>query len=437
MEWPRLRLEQLLLDARSGTWGSAPDESKSVYPVLRSTNIQDGKLIVDNPALRTLPENTVEKYLLVKGDILVTTSSGSSRLLGKNAIIEELPMNNGKYVFSNFTWRLRPAASYVIPKFLYYYLNSPTARTELERIQSTTSGLRNLNTKLYLAQQVPLPPLSEQRRIVEILDQAERIRRLRADADSKAERILPALFIKMFGDPAANPRRLPTIELGEVISEGPQNGLYKPASSYGKGTKILRIDGFYSGEVSNLDSLKRLKASPEEITKYGLEESDIVVNRVNSEEYLGKSAIIPALSEPVVFESNMMRFTVDTSQVLPEFVVAHLQTSFTRAEILSKAKRAINQASINQQDVRSLTILLPLLADQERFAIASSKIRALLARSESERVKLEILFDVLTHRAFCGTMTASWREARKKELLQEMEQQATALKKKNYCGVRQ
>ena len=284
--------------------------------------------------------------------------------------------------------------------------------------------------------EIPLPPLSEQRRIVEILDQADRLRRRRADADAKAERILPALFIKMFGDPRTNPRGLPIIDLGEVISEGPQNGLYKPASSYGKGTKILRIDGFYSGEVSNLDGLKRLKVAPEEIAKYGLEESDIVVNRVNSEEYLGKSAIIPALSEPVVFESNMMRFTVDTAQVLSGFVVAHLQTSFTKAEILSKAKRAINQASINQQDVRSLTILLPPLADQERFVIASSKIRTLLSRSESERVKLEMLFDALIHRAFSGNITASWREAHKKELLQEMERQATAIKK-NYRGIRQ
>ncbi len=145
MKWPIPRLRQLLLDARSGTWGSPPDESKPVYPVLRSTNIQDGKLVVDNPALRTLSENTVEKYFLMKGDILVTTSSGSSRLLGKNAIIENLPGNNDKYVFSNFTWRLRPVVSHVLPKFLYYYLNSPTARTELERIQSTTSGLRKLN----------------------------------------------------------------------------------------------------------------------------------------------------------------------------------------------------------------------------------------------------------------------------------------------------
>ena len=282
---------------------------------------------------------------------------------------------------------------------------------------------------------IPLPSLSEQRRIVEILDQADYLRRHRADADAKAERILPALFIKMFGDPRTNPRRLPIIELGEVISEGPQNGLYKPASNYGKGTKILRIDGFYSGEVSNLDGLKRLKVAPEEIAKYGLEESDIVVNRVNSEEYLGKSAIIPALSEPVVFESNMMRFTVNTAQVLSGFVVAHLQTSFTKAEILSKAKRAINQASINQQDVRGLTILLPPLADQERFVIASSKIRTLLSRSESERVKLEMLFDALIHRAFSGNITTSWREAHKKELLQEMEQQAKILGEENPRGI--
>ena len=125
MDWPWPRLKGLLLDARSGTWGSAPDGSKPVFPVLRSTNIQDGKLVVDNSALRTVSDKTAEKYLLAPGDILVTTSSGSPSLIGKNAIIEDLPGNNGKYLFSNFTYRLRPASSHVLPKFLYYYLNSP------------------------------------------------------------------------------------------------------------------------------------------------------------------------------------------------------------------------------------------------------------------------------------------------------------------------
>ncbi|MDE2888634.1 MAG: restriction endonuclease subunit S [Gemmatimonadota bacterium] len=297
---------------------------------------------------------------------------------------------------------------YVVPKISLdmrwtYFMLSHLQLNQL----ATTTGVPGLNRNDVYNLGIYLPPLAEQRRIVDILDQADRLRRLRDEADANAARILPALFIKMFGDPGNNPRKLPTVELATVVIKGPQNGLYKPASSYGGGTKILRIDGFYAGEVSNLDTLKRLKASPEEIAKYGLEKSDIVVNRVNSEEYLGKSAIIPALSEPVVFESNMMRFTVDTLQILPEFVVAHLQTSFTRAEMLSKAKRAINQPSINQQDVRSLTILLPSLADQKRFIIASNKVRTLVFRFETERVKLKRLFDVLIHRAVSGTLSGS------------------------------
>ena len=397
MEWPRVRLGDMLSLEYGKSLPAHARDPHGEFPVAGS-NGPDGKhtsAFVSSPGIAVGRKGSAGKVYWYENDFW--------------------PIDTTYYVVPKLSLDMR---------WTYYLLSL----LRLDRL-ATTTGVPGLNRNDAYSLEISLPPLSEQRRIVEILDQADRIRRLRADADAKAERILPALFIKMFGDPRTNPRRLPIIELGEVISEGPQNGLYKPASSYGKGTKILRIDGFYNGEVSNLDGLKRLKVAPEEIAKYGLKESDIVVNRVNSEEYLGKSAIIPALSEPVVFESNMMRFTVDTLQVLPGFVVAHLQTSFTKAEILSKAKRAINQASINQQDVRSLTILLPPLADQERFVIASSKIRTLLSRSESERVKLEMLFDALIHRAFSGNITASWREAHKKELLQEMERQAKAAAK--------
>ena len=261
--------------------------------------------------------------------------------------------------------------------------------------------------------EIPFPPLSEQRRIVEILDQADRLRRLRAEADAKAERILPALFIRMFGDPGTNPKRLPSVELGSIILGGPKNGLYKPGSSYGEGTQILRIDGFYGGKISGMDALKRIRASSGEIEKYGLQESDIVVNRVNSEEYLGKSAIIPALSEPLLFESNMMRLAVDKSQVLPEFVLAHLQTSFTKTEILSKAKRAINQASINQQDVKSLKIIRPSLEDQKRFVSASNRFQKTSDRYTEKRTMLENLFDFLLQRSFSGELTASCRKVQR------------------------
>ena len=75
-------------------------------------------------------------------------------------------------------------------------------------------------------------PPSEQRRIVEILDQADRVRRLRTEADAKADRILPALFIKMFDVPATNPMGWPVkrfdriceSRLGKMLDRKQQTG---------------------------------------------------------------------------------------------------------------------------------------------------------------------------------------------------------------------
>lgn len=76
---------------------------------------------------------------------------------------------------------------------------------------------------------IPLPPPSEQRRIVEILDQADALRKKRAEADKIADRILPALFYKMFGDPATNPKDLRKKKLGDLIKV--RSGAFLPAKS--------------------------------------------------------------------------------------------------------------------------------------------------------------------------------------------------------------
>ncbi len=237
MNWSTPPLKHLLLAAGSGTWGRPPKSSEPAYPVLRSTNIQDGRLQFDSTPLRSVSEKAASKYLLKLGDVLVTTSSGSPRLLGKNAIVEELPGRGGKFLFSNFTWRLRPDPKVLVPKYLYYYLNSPGARAELARIQSTTSGLRNLDTKLYLIQPVPVPTLPEQHRIVEILDRIGELRQLRTEADAKADRALPAALVRVLGNPA-NWQSDPCCEpLGKVAT--PVSGA----------TPSKRVEDFWQGSV--------------------------------------------------------------------------------------------------------------------------------------------------------------------------------------------
>ena len=157
--------------------------------------------------------------------------------------------------------------------------------------------------------QIPLPPMEEQRRIAAILDHADTLRAKRRQSLAKLDTLAQSLFSKCSGTLLRH-CSWPLVELGELISEGPQNGL-RPSSDYGEGTPIVRIDAFYDGELVDLGTLKRLRIPKDESDRYGLAENDIVINRVNSLQYLGKSAMIPALQEPTVFESNMMRFRLD------------------------------------------------------------------------------------------------------------------------------
>src|SRR5690606_16030117 len=181
--------------------------------------------------------------------------------------------------------------------------------------------VKNLNTDLVKSVTVPLPPINEQRRISSILDKANELRQKRQQAIEKLDQLLQATFIDMFGDPVSNPNNFEQIELDNFILVGPQNGLYKPSNMYGQGIPIVRIDGFKSGDIIDNKEFKRLSLEESDIEKYKLNKFDLVINRVNSPEYIGKTALIRNLEESTVFESNMMRFAVDPSKLDPYYLL--------------------------------------------------------------------------------------------------------------------
>ena len=284
-------------------------------------------------------------------------------------------------------------------RYLYRALETKVS----EMLRRTVGGAQpNINQGIVRELTIPLPPLPEQRRIAAILDQADTLRTQRRAALAQLDSLTQSLFLDMFGDPVINPKGWPRFKLGDLIATGPQNGLYKPSTDYGSGTPILRIDAFYDGAVTKLNSLKRVRVSPEEATLFGLACEDIVINRVNSIEYLGKSAIISTLTEPTVFESNMMRFSVQRNRVEPGFVVQFLQSPYIKAQILSGSKNAVNQSSINQQDVKGFLINVPPLPLQQTFATRVQAIEALKAQHRAALAEADALFAALQQRAFAG-----------------------------------
>ena len=251
---------------------------------------------------------------------------------------------------------------------------------------------------------VPLPPLDEQRRIAAILDQADVLRGKRREALAALETLEPAAMLELLGAPEENPNQFDVVEFGELIADGPTNGLYKPASAYGEGTPILRINNFYDGRIIEPEKLRRLRVNDTEQRRFLLREDDIVINRVNSDEFLGKSVLIPRLSEPTVFESNMMRISLDTLQINPRFCIAFLQTKFIKKQIATAKKDAVNQSSINQSDVRQFRFLLPPLTDQRKFAVMALRFEESKDSYTAQLRCLNFLFASLQHRAFRGEL---------------------------------
>lgn len=421
MNWLNSTLGKVLICANSGTWGNPPAGNGSDYPILRSTNITDGRLSFEDIAFRYVSHEVAKKYILQSGDIIVTTSSGSSHLIGKNALFIN-PEDGQKYLFSNFTYCLRPNKKLIIPKFLYYYLNSNAAKAELLRIQSTTSGLRNLNTRLYLTQKISVPSMSEQNRIVEILDRADELRKKRSEADAKAERILPVLFYKMFGDPALNTKGW---EKTTLIASGAavRYGLGQPPKSDSNGVPLIRATNIRRGMIY---SENMLYVNPDDVPQSRnayLQPEEVIV--VRSGAYTGDVAQVTekwvgAVAGYDLIVSPGINFT-------GEFIETYLLTSHIQNNYFSNLKARAGQPHLNSEQLSNTPIYKPPKSMQASFSEKVNRIRKYRERIKKCDEQINKLFTVIVYRAFSGDLTAKWREAHMKELLTEMEEQAKCL----------
>ena len=257
--------------------------------------------------------------------------------------------------------------------------------------------------KDYCTERLPKNSEAEQKQISTTLSRVTELIFLRKQQLAKLDELVKARFVEMFGDSVANTKNFPSTTLETVMTVFPQNGLYKPQTDYVQddtGIPILRIDAFYNGKVTNWNTLKRLICSETEIDRYLLRENDIVINRVNSIEYLGKCAHIVGLKEKTVFESNMMRFHMDEKKVNAVYVTEVLCTEDIYRQILRRAKKSVNQASINQEDVKSLEILVPPLSLQNQFAAFVERVDQQKQTVQQSLDKLELMKKALMQEYF-------------------------------------
>jgi type I restriction enzyme S subunit len=277
---------------------------------------------------------------------------------------------------------------------------------------------------------LPLPALSEQRRIVELLDQADALRRQRAEADAKADRILPALFRKMFGDPATNPKRWPQDRLGTVLRgiDGGWSPVCESRPADFNEWGVLKL-GSVTGNRYRDSEHKALPHDVEPRPELEVRAGDLLFSRKNTLDLVGACAFVRFTRRQLLLSDLIFRLLIrESSGIHPVYLWGLLTNSAKRRSVIALAGgSAGSMPNISKGRLESLLIERPPYEEQLQFASAFEKSEAArdLSRRCGERVGS--LFAEMLRHAFSGTLTAAWREAHMKELLQEMEVQARYL----------
>ena len=302
----------------------------------------------------------------------------------------------------------------VEPRFGYYYCRSIP---QVLQAASRKAIVPILNKSNFAKVKMPVPPLSEQRRIVEILDQADSLRNKRAEANAKAARIIPALFYKMFGDPAVN---LKTNKIKPLTKNGAsvRYGLGQPPKSSENGVPLIRATNISRGTINHENMLF---VDPRDVPKSRnafLILDEVLV--VRSGAYTGDVAQVTEDWEGSVAGYDLI--ITPGPNFTGEFLETYLLSPFIQNGYFRNLKARAGQPHLNALQLSETPVPVISLERQQEFAEQLKTIRRLRKRLELVWNQLNRVFDVLLHRAFSGDLTVKWREAHMKELLAEMEQ---------------
>ena len=241
--------------------------------------------------------------------------------------------------------------------------------------------------------EVELPDIEQQKRLSEILWAIDATRMAYKQLISATDELVKSQFIEMFGLPGYNIHGFAERKIRDVAIDV-RYGTSKPGSE--KGTfPYLRMNNITYEGTLDLSDLKYIDLSGEELEKCMVREGDLLFNRTNSRDLVGKTCVFTE-SEPMVIAGYIIRVRLDES-VLPIYLSVLLNTDYGKALLRSLAKGAIGQANINAQTFQNIEIIVPPRSLQEEFA-------AFVRQSDKSKFAAQIALNQNGHWSTCAPM---------------------------------
>ncbi len=265
-----------------------------------------------------------------------------------------------------------------------------------------SAGQRRVPLDYLASLELPLPPLSEQKRIAEILDGAEALRSKRRAALALLDELTQSIFLDMFGDPVTNPKDWDDSKtLADVSSIG--SGITKGRRTVEpvRTVPYLAVVNVQD-KMLDLSVVKTIEATEKEIDRYRLEKNDLVLTEGGDADKLGRGTLWNEEIPDCIHQNHIFRVRLETSDVTPVFLNWLVGGRRGKSYFLSRAKQTTGIATINMTQLKAFPMLIPPIELQDEFVRRISCIEVIRSNELNSLNELDALFTSLQHRAFRG-----------------------------------
>ncbi len=395
------------------------DRSRFNFSDLQPVTIHfDGS--IDRREVEPSREYTMDLYFAHPRDIVV------AKIDLKNGAVTIVPDDWNNIIVTSHFAVYKPDLKKLLPEYFHRIIQTSFFKSHLWRNKVGAEGRKEVKLDYFESLEIPIPTLSIQRTVVaqweyaqaEIEAAKERIEKQKKDIDiqffsdlglKQTNKALPKkAFVVMWKDFLRwsvsynqasqsgidiTKGKYPIVELGSLV-EMIQYGTSEKANISGIGTPIIRMNNIIDG-VLNLSALKHIHLHEAEQRKLLLKKGDILFNRTNSKELVGKCAVFDEIGD-YVFASYLIRVRVDVAKAHPDYLAYVINSPLGRQQIDALSRQIIGQANINSEELRSFEIPLPPLETQQQIMQRIEAKRAevehgrIAARQKSEEIKAEI-----------------------------------------------
>jgi type I restriction enzyme S subunit len=318
---------------------------------------------------------------------------GPTVIVGRKGSAGAVQFVDGPCFPIDTTYYARPREGFDFDiKFLFYLLR----RLDLSRLKTAT-GVPGLTREDAYRETIPVPPLPEQRRLVDLLSRAEGIVRLRREAEKKAAELIPALFLDMFGDPMKNPKGWPVTQLDAFLiflTSGSRGWAEYYAPS---GARFIRSLDVRMNEISTDAAVYVNAPDGAEAERTRVKFGDVLLTITGSQ--IGRVASAPADLEGAYISQHVAILRL-TSGIESKYLSIFLSLDVGGQREISRLQYGQTKPGLNLKQIREFLIPLPPLRLQKDFVERVESNRSIQSQQVEATIKAKATFDALLAQTF-------------------------------------